>query len=147
MGAALPVGQAMTSAAARSFSRPPTLSSSVNFPIGVVFLQPVVVPLDAARVSVGPAPATGRIPPMAPATARDPADLLREEAMNGSRGLADVLRGLIETVPVLAWLVVVLAAVAGIFLAGYAMVRFYHTNAAGDGTAAIGSWRPSLAAP
>ncbi|MCF4130130.1 DotG/IcmE/VirB10 family protein [Methylobacterium sp. SyP6R] len=53
MGAALPVGQAMTSAAARSFSRPPTLSSSVNFPVGVVFLQPVVVPLDAARVTVG----------------------------------------------------------------------------------------------
>ncbi len=53
MGAALPVGQAMTAAAARSFSRPPTLSSSVNFPIGIVFLQPVVVPLDAARVTVG----------------------------------------------------------------------------------------------
>lgn len=53
MGAALPVGQAMTSAAARSFSRPPTLSSPTNFPIGIVFLQPVVVPLDAARVTVG----------------------------------------------------------------------------------------------
>ncbi|BCM87634.1 DotG/IcmE/VirB10 family protein [Methylobacterium indicum] len=53
MGAALPVGQAMTSAAARSFSRPPTLSSPTNFPVGIVFLQPVVVPLDAARVSVG----------------------------------------------------------------------------------------------
>lgn len=53
MGATLPVGQAMTSAASRSFSRPPTMSSPVNFPIGIVFLQPVVVPLDAARVTVG----------------------------------------------------------------------------------------------
>lgn len=53
MGATLPVGQALTSAAARSFSRPPTLSSQVNFPIGIVFLQPVVLPLDAARVTVG----------------------------------------------------------------------------------------------
>ncbi|MDP4025771.1 DotG/IcmE/VirB10 family protein [Methylobacterium sp. NEAU 140] len=51
MGAALPVGQAMTSAAARSFGRPATLSSPVNFPIGIVFLQPVVVPLDAARAA------------------------------------------------------------------------------------------------
>ncbi len=58
--------------------------------------------------------------------------------MTGSKGLADVLRGLIETVPVLAWLVVVLAAVAGIFLAGYALVRFYQANASGDGTA--GNW-------
>jgi intracellular multiplication protein IcmE len=49
----LPVGQAMTSAAARSFSRPPTLSSPINFPVGIVFLQPVVVPLDAARVAAG----------------------------------------------------------------------------------------------
>lgn len=53
MGATLPVGQAMTAVAARSFSRPPTLSSTVNFPIGIVFLQPVVVPLDAARVATG----------------------------------------------------------------------------------------------
>ena len=53
LGAAMPVGQAMTAAAARSFSRPPTLSSSVNFPIGIVFLQPVVMPLDAARVAAG----------------------------------------------------------------------------------------------
>ncbi|MEN3214043.1 DotG/IcmE/VirB10 family protein [Methylorubrum populi] len=53
LGAAMPVGQAMTAAAARSFSRPPTLSSPVNFPIGIVFLQPVVVPLDAARVAAG----------------------------------------------------------------------------------------------
>ncbi|MCF4130129.1 hypothetical protein [Methylobacterium sp. SyP6R] len=58
--------------------------------------------------------------------------------MNGSKGLADVLRGLIDTVPVLAWLVVVLTAVAGVFLAGYAMVRFYQANAAGDGMA--GNW-------
>ena len=58
--------------------------------------------------------------------------------MGGSKGLADVLRGLIETVPVLAWLVVVLAAVAGIFLAGYALVRFYQANASGDGTG--GNW-------
>lgn len=53
LGAALPVGQALTAAASRSFARPPTLSSTVNFPIGIVFLQPVVVPLDAARVTVG----------------------------------------------------------------------------------------------
>ncbi|GAA0241609.1 hypothetical protein LNAOJCKE_4911 [Methylorubrum aminovorans] len=63
MGAAQPVGQAMTAAAARSFSRPPTLSSPVNFPVGIVFLQPVVVPLDAARVAAGtgygPDPAYG----------------------------------------------------------------------------------------
>lgn len=55
--------------------------------------------------------------------------------MNGSKGLADVLRGLIETVPVLAWLVVVLAAVAGIFLTGYALVRLHQANTSGDGTA------------
>ncbi|MCJ2029483.1 hypothetical protein MKK50_08730 [Methylobacterium sp. J-043] len=58
--------------------------------------------------------------------------------MNGSRGIADVLRGLIALMPVLAWLVVVLAAVAGIFLAGYALVRVYQANASGDGTA--GNW-------
>ena len=58
--------------------------------------------------------------------------------MTGSKGIADVLRGLIELMPVLAWLVVVLAAVAGIFLAGYALVRVYQANTAGDGTA--GNW-------
>ncbi|SEP49184.1 hypothetical protein SAMN04487843_12959 [Methylobacterium sp. ap11] len=58
--------------------------------------------------------------------------------MGGSKGLADVLRGLIELVPILAWLVVVLAAVTGIFLAGYAMVRVYQANTSGDGTA--GNW-------
>lgn len=47
MGAMMPVGQALTSAAARNFSRPPTLSSPINFPIGIVFLQPVVVPLES----------------------------------------------------------------------------------------------------
>lgn len=51
MGAMMPVGQALTSAAARNFSRPPTLASPINFPIGIVFLQPVVVPLES-----GPAP-------------------------------------------------------------------------------------------
>ena len=66
MGAALPVGQAMTSAAARSFSRPPTLSSSVNFPIGIVFLQPVVVPLDAARVAAGAGTGFGPDPAFGP---------------------------------------------------------------------------------
>ncbi|WP_430912222.1 hypothetical protein [Methylobacterium sp. sgz302541] len=58
--------------------------------------------------------------------------------MTGSKGIADVLRGLIDTMPVLAWLLVVLAAVMGIFLAGYAMVRVYQANASGDGTA--GNW-------
>ena len=66
MGAALPVGQAMTSAAARSFSRPPTLSSPVNFPIGIVFLQPVVVPLDAARVAAGAGTGFGPDPAFGP---------------------------------------------------------------------------------
>ncbi len=57
MGATLPVGQALTAAAARNFSKPPTLSSPTNFPIGIVFLQPVVLPLDAGPPSmrgVGP---------------------------------------------------------------------------------------------
>ncbi len=58
--------------------------------------------------------------------------------MGGSKGLADVLRGLIELVPILAWLVVVLAAVAGIVLAGYAMVRVYQANTSGEGNA--GNW-------
>lgn len=58
--------------------------------------------------------------------------------MGGSRGIADVLRGLIELVPILAWLVVVLSAVAGIFLTGYALVRVYQANTSGDGTA--GNW-------
>ncbi|BCM87635.1 hypothetical protein [Methylobacterium indicum] len=58
--------------------------------------------------------------------------------MTSSKGLADVLRGLIETVPVLAWLVVVLTAVAGIGLAGYALVRVYQANTSGDGSA--GNW-------
>lgn len=51
MGVMMPVGQALTSAAARNFSRPPTLASPINFPIGIVFLQPVVVPLES-----GPGP-------------------------------------------------------------------------------------------
>ncbi|NGM38052.1 MULTISPECIES: hypothetical protein [Methylobacterium] len=58
--------------------------------------------------------------------------------MTGSKGIADVLRGLIDTMPVLAWLLIVLAAVAGTFLAGYALVRVYQANASGDGTA--GNW-------
>lgn len=58
--------------------------------------------------------------------------------MGGSKGVADVLRGLIDLVPTLAWLVVVLSAVAGIALAGYAMVRIYKANDSGDGTA--GNW-------
>jgi intracellular multiplication protein IcmE len=66
LGAAQPVGQALTAAASRNFSRPPTLSSPVNFPIGIVFLQPVVVPLDAAKGNYAlgtgylPDPAYGR---------------------------------------------------------------------------------------
>ena len=66
LGAALPVGQALTAAAARSFSRPPTLSSPTNFPVGIVFLQPVVVPLDAARVSVGAGTGYGPDPAFGP---------------------------------------------------------------------------------
>ena len=58
--------------------------------------------------------------------------------MGGSKGLADVLRGLIDLVPVLAWLVVVITAVAGIFLTGYAMLRIYQANNSGNGTA--GNW-------
>ena len=58
--------------------------------------------------------------------------------MTGSKGLADVLHGLIELVPVLAWLVVVLGAVAGIALAGYALVRLHQANTSGDGSA--GNW-------
>lgn len=55
--------------------------------------------------------------------------------MSGTKGIADVLRGLIADVPAVAWLLVVLTAVLGIFLAGYAMVRLYQANQAGDGTA------------
>ncbi len=58
--------------------------------------------------------------------------------MGPTKGLADVLRGLIDLVPVLAWLVVVLTAVAGIALTGYALVRVYQANTSGDGTA--GNW-------
>ncbi|MDP4025770.1 hypothetical protein Q8W71_24365 [Methylobacterium sp. NEAU 140] len=58
--------------------------------------------------------------------------------MTGSKGIADVLRGLIADAPAFAWLIVVLAAVMGIFLTGYALTRVYQANAAGDGTA--GSW-------
>ncbi|MGN7126801.1 DotG/IcmE/VirB10 family protein [Methylorubrum thiocyanatum] len=56
MGAMLPVGQAMTAAAARSFSRPPTLTSPTNFPVGVVFLQPVVIPLGLTPTADRPGP-------------------------------------------------------------------------------------------
>lgn len=55
--------------------------------------------------------------------------------MGGSQGIADVLRGLIEVVPSLAWLLVVLTAVLGIFLTGYAMLRVYQANNSGDGSA------------
>jgi hypothetical protein len=58
--------------------------------------------------------------------------------MTGSQGLADVLRGLIEAVPIFAYLIVVLTAVMGIFLAGYGMVRIYQTSTSGEGSA--GSW-------
>ncbi|KMO13252.1 hypothetical protein [Methylobacterium indicum] len=58
--------------------------------------------------------------------------------MGGSKGLADVLRGLIELVPILAWLVAVLAAVAGIALAGYAMIQVYKATTSGEGSA--GNW-------
>ncbi|SFG78337.1 hypothetical protein [Methylobacterium gossipiicola] len=58
--------------------------------------------------------------------------------MTGSKGIADVLRGLIDSIPALAWLLVVGAGVAGIGMAGYAMVRVYQANASGDGTA--GNW-------
>ena len=56
--------------------------------------------------------------------------------MHGGKGIADVLRGLITDVPEAAWLIVVLTAAFGMFLAGYAMVRLYQANQTGDGTAA-----------
>lgn len=55
--------------------------------------------------------------------------------MNGGKGIADVLRGLIADMPALVYLVAVLSAVMGVFLAGYALVRLYQTNADGDGAA------------
>ena len=55
--------------------------------------------------------------------------------MTGNQGLADVLRGLIEGVPALAYLIVVLSALIGIFLTGYGLVRLYQTNASGEGSA------------
>lgn len=55
--------------------------------------------------------------------------------MSGAKGIADVLRGLIDGAPMLGWLIVVLAAVMGIFLAGYALMRLYQANTARDGTA------------
>ena len=58
--------------------------------------------------------------------------------MTGSKGIADVLRGLIDGMPVFAWLLVVGAGVAGMAMAGYALVRVYQANASGDGTA--GTW-------
>ncbi|AWI92054.1 hypothetical protein C0214_27745 (plasmid) [Methylobacterium sp. DM1] len=58
--------------------------------------------------------------------------------MTGSKGIADVLRGLIDGMPVFAWLLVVGAAVAGMVLTGYALIRVYQANTSGDGTA--GTW-------
>ncbi|GAA0241596.1 hypothetical protein LNAOJCKE_4912 [Methylorubrum aminovorans] len=58
--------------------------------------------------------------------------------MSGSKGIADVLRGLIDGMPALAWLLVVGAAVAGVVLTGYALTRVYQANTSGDGTA--GNW-------
>lgn len=55
--------------------------------------------------------------------------------MGGSQGIADVLRGLIDVVPTLAWLLVVVTSVLGIFLTGYAMLRVYQANNSGDGSA------------
>lgn len=55
--------------------------------------------------------------------------------MGPNKGLAEVVRGLIQVMPTLAWLLVVLAAVLGIFLTGYAMLRVYQANNAGDGSA------------
>ncbi len=48
MGMAMPLGQALTAVAARNFNQPPTLSSPTNFPIGIVFLQPIVLPVYGA---------------------------------------------------------------------------------------------------
>ena len=42
------VGAALTAVAARNFNQPPTLSSPTNFPIGIVFLQPIVLPVYGA---------------------------------------------------------------------------------------------------
>ncbi len=46
LAGALPVGQALTAAAAQGFNRPPTISGPAGMGIGVVFLDPVVVPRD-----------------------------------------------------------------------------------------------------
>ncbi len=55
--------------------------------------------------------------------------------MNGGKGLADVLSGLIAGMPDIAWLIVVLTAAFGMFLAGYAMLRLYQANQSADGSA------------
>ncbi|MGN7126802.1 hypothetical protein [Methylorubrum thiocyanatum] len=54
--------------------------------------------------------------------------------MGGGKGIADVLNGLIADMPALVYLVAVLSAVMGVFLAGYALMRLYQANAAADGT-------------
>jgi intracellular multiplication protein IcmE len=46
LAAALPLGQALTAAAAQGFNRPPTISGPAGMGIGVVFLDPVAVPRD-----------------------------------------------------------------------------------------------------
>ncbi len=55
--------------------------------------------------------------------------------MGPNKGLAEVFRGLIDVVPTLAWLLVVVTAVLGIFLTGYAMLRVYQANNSGNGSA------------
>ncbi len=58
--------------------------------------------------------------------------------MNKTDNVQTVLQGLIDYVPTLATLIVVLAAITGIAMAGHAMVRMYEATAKGEGFS--GQW-------
>ncbi|MCX8256570.1 MAG: DotG/IcmE/VirB10 family protein, partial [Beijerinckiaceae bacterium] len=45
-GALLPAGQALTAVAAQQFNRPATISAPAGYGLGIVFLEPMVVPSD-----------------------------------------------------------------------------------------------------
>ncbi len=45
-GALLPAGQALTAVAAQQFNKPATISAPAGYGLGIVFLEPVVVPSD-----------------------------------------------------------------------------------------------------
>ena len=45
-GALLPAGQALTAVAAQQFNKPATISAPAGYGLGIVFLEPVVVPAD-----------------------------------------------------------------------------------------------------